>query len=205
MAFVAAPNIVEVQFRCTFQGSLTMNRIHVNVLHTPTSSDLATLVSELAGWWIDNVAPLVNVSLELREVYAKSLASQPGPEATFSEGLPVTGSLSGEALPANCSLAVSLRSNVTGRSSRGRWFWQGFEEGQSNGSLISSGILTSIDQALTNLRSDIIDLGFIWVIVSYRHDNAPRVGGPVYFNVLDITIIDNVVDSQRRRLPGRGR
>lgn len=205
MSFVETPNIVEVQFRCTFQGSQTMNRIHVNVMHEPTEADCIAVASDCAGWWVDNVAALVNVSLALREVYVKSLATQPGPEATFSAGLPLTGSLSGEALPANCSLAVSLRSNLTGRSSRGRWFWQGFEEGQCNGSIVSSGTIASIDAAMTNL-ADVIDSGgWTWTIVSYFSEGVPRPGGPVYFSVQDILLVDNVIDSQRRRLPGRGR
>jgi hypothetical protein len=58
---------------------------------------------------------------------------------------------------------------------------------------------------MTNLKSVIEGLGYVWVIVSYITDNAPRVGGPVYFEVNDILIVDDVIDSQRRRLPGRGR
>jgi hypothetical protein len=205
MPFVPAPNIVEVQFRQSLEGSQTMNRIHINVLETPTSAIILSILGNLKSWWEDNVEDLVSSNLELREMYGKSLETQPGPEATFSSGLPLAGTITTEPLPANCSLAVSLRSGETGRSSRGRWFWQGFTESQASGSTVSGGVVASIDAAMTNLKSVIDGLGYVWVIVSYFHDNAPRVGGPVYFAVNDILIVDDVIDSQRRRLPGRGR
>jgi hypothetical protein len=138
-------------------------------------------------------------------VYVKSIATQPGPEATFSAGLPAPGSLGDPALPNNVTVAASLRSNLTGRSARGRWYWQGLTEPQVTGNAIAAGVLTSIDAALTNLQSSIDGAGFAWVIVSFFTNNAPRVGGPVYFTVVDIVFVDDVVDSQRRRLPGRGR
>ena len=205
MAFVPAPNIVEVQFRQTLEGSMTMNRIHINVGVTPTSAIIAAILAALATWWEDNIQGIVSSNLELRELYGKSLETQPGPEATFSAGFPLAGGITTEPLPANCSLAVSLRSGETGRSSRGRWFWQGLCESQASGSTVSAGVVSSIDAAMTNLKDVIDGLSYVWSIVSFFHDNVPRVGGPVYFVVNDILIVDDVIDSQRRRLPGRGR
>jgi hypothetical protein len=204
MAFVPAPNIVEVQFRQSYAGERTMNRIHVDVLTTPTTTIINGVLSELADWWTGNVQANISNTLALREVYGKSLETQPGPEATFSAGLPASGALFDDPMPNNVSLAVSLRSGSTGRSARGRWFWQGFTTNQITGSVVDSGIGSTIDAAMTALRSAIVDLGYRWVIVSYTEDNAPRPGGPVYFQVNDILLVDNVVDSQRRRLPGRG-
>lgn len=205
MPFVPAPNICEVQFRTTFNGEQTMNRIHVDVLTTPTAAICASLAATCAQWWLTNVVALVPGELIIREVYVKSIESQPGPEATFSAGFPLAGSLGDPSLPNNVTVAASLRSNLTGRSARGRWYWQGLTEPQVTGNTIGAGVLVSIDGALTNLASTISGAGFLWVIVSFRTNNAPRVGGPVYFTVEDIVFVDDVVDSQRRRLPGRGR
>jgi hypothetical protein len=204
MAFVPAPGIVEVQFRQLLDGQRTMNRIHVDMLGTPVASDILQLIGDCAQWWVDNVAPLVAATCILREVYGKSLETEPGPEATFSAGLPQAGASGSPGLPNNVSLAMSLRSNQTGRSARGRWFWQGFTEDGVVGSLVNSGHVSSIDAALTALKGTIDADGWVWVIVSYNTAGAPRVGGPVYFPVLDVLAVDTVVDSQRRRLPGRG-
>lgn len=204
MAFVPAPNIVEVQFRYTLDGERAMNRIHVNVGATPSSGTIGPLLAECADWWDGNVKTLVPPEMALREVYGKSLEEAAAPEGTVSAGMPILGTFSGNLLPNNVSLAVSLRSGFTGRSSRGRWFWCGLSESQVTGSLVAGGTVSSIDAALTNLKSLIDGLGHTWVVVSYRENNAPRVGGPIYNVVETITIVDSIVDSQRRRLPGRG-
>lgn len=204
MSFVPAPNIVELQFRQTFDLQRTMNRIHINVLTVPTEAICQSIATAGAVWWTNNVAPLVPPELQLREVYCKSLAVENGPQATFSSGFPAPGALGQPALPNSVSIAASLRTGLTGRSARGRWFWQGLTENQVTGNEVAAGTLTSIDAALTNLKAAIAGLGYAWVIVSFFSGGGPRPGGPVYFLVSDILFIDSVVDSQRRRLPGRG-
>lgn len=204
MPFVPAPNIVEVQFRYTYAGERCMNRIHVNVGDTPTAANCNELVIECGDWWLANVPPLVASTLALREVYAKSLETAIAPESTRTAGLPASGTKVGDPLPNSTSLALSLRSAMSGRSARGRWFWLGFTEDQVDGNIVTNGAIVSLDAALTNLKSIIDGLSYVWVIVSYITNGAPRVGGPVYIDVATIAVVDSVVDSQRRRLPGRG-
>jgi hypothetical protein len=182
-----------------------MNRIHVNVGHAPTVEDCALIAQTVGDWWDDNVQAIVATNVVMREVYVKSIAVANGPEATYSAPFPLAGLLAGDSLPNNVSIAVSLRSGLTGRSARGRWFWYGITEGQVDANTMNVAAISIIDAAITNLREDIIGLGFQWVIVSYVANGAPRPGGPVYFIVTTITIVDSTVDSQRRRLPGRGR
>lgn len=205
MPFVPAPNIVEVQFRTTLNGEQTMNRIMVNVGTTPTVGIIGDIVNTAADWWIGNVSALTPPELILREVYAKSLQTSPGPEATFSAGLPAAGGLGQPSLPNNVTIAVSLRTGLTGRSARGRWFWQGLTEGQVVANDVTAGTGVSIVAAIDNLLSAIGDLGYDVTIVSFRSGGVPRPGGPVYFTVTDALLVDTVTDSQRRRLPGRGR
>lgn len=204
MPFVAAPNCLEVQFRYTYAGERTMNRIHVNVGTAPSFAGAAAVASLCADWWTTNVPPLVATTLALREVYVKSLHAASAPEATVTAGLPEAGTNVSPPLPNNVSLAVSLRSTFTGRSARGRWFWQGLCEDQVDGNVVTNGAIAGIDAALTNLLGVFNTAELPWVIISYRTNNAPRVGGPVYTDVTTIAVVDSVVDSQRRRLPGRG-
>lgn len=205
MAFVPAVNVVELQFRFTNDGQQTENRIHINVGTTPNSHHLS-VINELAfGWYEGNMVDLEPTSLTLREIYSKSLETQPGPEATLSTGLPLAGTVAFQALPSNATIAVSLRSGSTGRSSRGRWYWQQLTENIVDVNTVGTGMQADILAALRNLQSAISSAGYDWVIVSYRTNNAPRVGGPVYFSVADIILVDATIDSQRRRLPGRGR
>lgn len=204
MAFVATPNVVEVQWRGTFDSQLVMNRIHVNVLTTPTQATCQAVANACGPWWTTNVRAIVATNVSMREVYVKSLHVANAPDATFSSGFPSSGTATGDSLPNNVSLAVSLRTGLTGRSARGRWYWYGFVESQIDANTVSPGMVSTIDGAITNLLSTINGLGYQWVIVSYRSGGAPRVGGPVYFVVNNVTIVDSTVDSQKRRLPRRG-
>lgn len=205
MPFVPAPLLAEVQFRTTLSGEQTMNRIHVDMLEAPDATNLAELALTCADVWTGNISAITPPELVLREVYVKSLAEQPGPEATFSATLPAAGTLGQPPLPNNVTIAVSLRSGNTGRSARGRWYWQGLTEGQVTGNQVADGTQNAIDAALTNLRLAIAGIDRQWVIASFFSGGGPRPGGPVYFPVTDILLVDGVIDSQRRRLPGRGR
>jgi hypothetical protein len=205
MPLVEAPNIVSAQFRGLADGQLVMNTMHVDCLTEPTEAMCQSIATAGGTWWVGNVKTIVATNVGLREVYCRSLHEANAPEATYSSGLPSFGTATGDSLPNNVSLAVSLRSGLTGRSARGRWFWYGFVESQVDANTVNSGAMSSIDAAITNLISAIDALGFIPVIVSYRTNKAPRVGGPVYFPISNITIVDNTIDSMRRRLPHRGR
>jgi len=204
MAFVPAPNLVSVEFRCTWAGQQTENRINVDLLTAPTAANCQTLATACESWWEDNVVAITPDSLELREVFVRDQSQLNGFAATASPTGALPGTGGSPSLPNNVTICASVRTLFTGRSARGRWYWQGLMESQVTGNVVASGTLTSIDAALTNLASVIAGLSHFWVIASYISEGVPRPGGPVYFVVNDITFVDDVVDSQRRRLPGRG-
>lgn len=204
MAFVAAPNIIEVHFRGTFDGERVENRIHVNALTEPTTAICQSVAAAAGAWWDAEAQPYAASNVYLREVYCKSLHEANAAEGTYVFTPAAQGAATGDSLPNNVALALSLRTGLTGRSARGRWFWYGFVEGQVDASRVNPTTVGILQGAMTQLLTDISALGYQWSIVSFRTNNAPRVGGPVYFPVTDIVIVDSVVDSQRRRLPGRG-
>jgi len=204
MAFVSAPNIIECQVRCTWDGQQIMNRFHAHVDSGPTEAQCAFLASEVAAWWIANVKALVPATLSLREVFCKGLELENDVQATFSSGLPSAGTSGADSCPNNVALCCSLRTGLTGRSAHGRWYWAGLCESQVTGSTIASGTVASIVATLDALRNVLLAAGLNWMVVSFNHNGGPRAGGPVYFEVNDILAIDGIVDSQRKRLPGRG-
>jgi hypothetical protein len=205
MPFTAVPATIKVSVFGTMDGQQVMNRFYVSIGATlPSESDCQTIANIVGAWWTGNVQALVPEQVELRLVEARSVAEENGPVATFSAGLPAAGTLVQSLLPNNVSLAVSLRTGLAGRSARGRWFWYGLTEGQVALSEVDAGTAASIVGAMDNLLSDINGASAEIVIVSFFSGGGPRVGGPVKFIVTDMLLVDTVVDSQRRRLPGRG-
>jgi len=204
MAFVPAPNIVQVELRCTLDGQNIENRWNVNVFHEPTSADLTAIANNVASTVIEDWIPTIPDAVTFREIHLRSLHTANGIELTAPFPIPSNGSLVGGVLPSNVTLCVSLRSSSSGRSARGRLYWMGLVEGDVTGNVVSTPRGAAIVAAVQAMIAALTTAGYAWVIVSYFTNNAPRVGGPVYFLVQNALIVDSVVDSQRRRLPGRG-
>jgi len=201
MPFVPAPTIVKCSWFYTLNGQPAMNRIHVTTGTTlPTEAECASIAASGASWWEDNCQAIVHPNMILREVQAMSIAEANGPQAVFSSGFPLAGTLGQPGLPGNNSFCVSLRTGLTGRSARGRWYWAGLTEGQVTDNEVLSGSVTSIVAALDNLINALTSGPIQPVIVSFVSGGVPRVGGPVYFPITDALAVDNVVDSQRGRL-----
>lgn len=201
MAFVPVPATVKCSFFYTLNGEPAMNRFHVSVGATlPSQGDCQTIANNLDTWWQGNVQAIISSSMAIREIECVSIAEENGPQATFSSGYPIAGALSSPSLPGNNALCVSLRSGLTGRSARGRWFWCGLTEGQVTGNVVGTGDVTSILAAMNNLLTTITSLSAQPVIVSYVSGGVPRPGGPVKFIINQAIAVDSTIDSQRGRL-----
>jgi len=204
MPFVPAPNIVRLEIRATKAGQKIENRLHINCFHEPTMADFSAIhsivVTSVTSAWV----PQLPGDLTLNSNFFVSLHEENGIqlEAPYAAGL--VGTNLGQAAPNQNTICVSLRSGAAGRSARGRLYWMGLTEEQYNGNVMDAPDLTAIVGAVDNLRAQLIAGGYHWMIVSYIHNNAPRVGGPVYFDILSVLAVDNVLDSQRRRMPGHG-
>jgi len=201
MALPVVPATVKASWFYTLNGEPAMNRMHIGVAATlPSAGDCATIASAMANWWLTNCVGLVPPVMSLRAVEVISIAEANGPQATFSAGLPTPGTHNFGSMPGNCSFCVSLRTGLTGRSARGRWYWAGLCEDQVLDNTVNSGTITSIVGAIDNLLTTITALSAFPVIVSYISGGVPRPGGPVKFIITDALATDNIVDSQRGRL-----
>jgi len=201
MPFVAVPAAIKVSWFYDYNGQPCMNRLYVNRTESlPTAATCAAVAQQAADWWVGNCRALVPATCQLRLVEAVSVAVQNGPSATFSSGLPSVGTHGSPALPGNVTICVSLRTGLTGRSARGRWYWVGLSEDQVAGNLLDGGVATSITAALDNLLTAMNAISSAPLIVSFENNGAPRVGGPVKFFITDALMTDTVIDSQRGRL-----
>lgn len=205
MPFIAAPNIVQCELRGILDGQHVENRIYVNCLHEPVIGDLNAIAGALSNSVSSNWVPLMPTSWRLNEFFLRSLQSINAIQATYPQPSgSFTGTDTNPQLPNNCTICVSLRSNFAGRSARGRLYWQALTEGNVTGNTVLTSPGNAIVSAVQSLDVNITALGFEWSIVSFRSNGVVRPGGPVYFPVNGVLLVDNTVDSQRRRLPGRG-
>lgn len=204
MPFVAAPNIVEVEIRAILDGQHIENRIMIDVLTVPTATICETAAATVMGWVLAHYRDTIPAEVTFTEVVATSLATIDGAQFTATYTDATIGGVSGGSMPNEVSLCASLRSGLRGRSARGRFYALAVPRSQVVGNNADPTFVAGLVTVMTDLKTAIEAAGWLWVIVSYITEGAPRVGGPVYYTVATISYTDNIVDSQRRRKPGNG-
>jgi len=204
MPFVPAPNIVMVEIRAIMDSQHIENRIMVDVLTEPTPTICSDLAALVGGWVGTSYVNTVTADVTFTEVVATSQHSIDGPQATFSAFADAVGNVAGQAMPNETSLCLSLRTGNRGRSARGRLYMFGIPRSVVNLNTADATYLSGVVGLFETLMSDINGLGWLWVIVSYVSEGAPRPGGPVYFPITEMLFTDPTVDSQQRRKPGVG-
>lgn len=110
---------------------------------------------------------------------------------------PNVGTRTGDALPANCALVISKRTGYSGRVNHGRMYLPGANDGDAAQSIMSNAYMISANLLAAQLLSygGPVSLPGEWSFPSIKQ---------LAMKTITSTIIDNVLDSQRRRLPGRG-
>jgi len=205
MAFVPAPNIIMCEFRYLQDGQRTENRVMIDNLAAVDAAALEAVAVAAWDWWDGTYSPFISNVVTLREIVTTDLSEQNGDQFTYAPDTTTTGENTGGAMPNEVTLCLSLRSGARGRSARARWFLAGLpREALATTNAVSSAYADDSSGALQDFVDAIDALAKKVVIVSYRTNNAPRVGGPVYFVVSSVVVTDNIVDSQRKRKPGVG-
>jgi len=160
-------------------------------------SDLNALAQ---NWWTANgtaIRAAASVNLTYQSVRIRDMSSSAGEEGEFVIPSGTTGTIGEDTVPYNATSVLSWRSSHVGRSGRGRWYFCGIPENQVSGNIVSAGyqvLLAAVAAAITGYSGT--------VAVPVDSVVASKTDGVLYTIVG--TIIDLFVDSQRRRLQGRG-
>jgi hypothetical protein len=206
MAFVPVPKAVEVNLNFLMLGQLMQNGLYFakSGLDTWTEADMTALAGDIVDWWQAGLALQLTTALSLQNVTVTDLKSATAASITYTTGLPDTGVGTDDPLPTNVAMCVSFRTAGRGRSSRGRNYVVGFGDQQANGNVFGSTLGTSVTSAYSDLFTIASNNNCDWVVVSRVSEGVEREFGLVQ-PVVAATLVDLFVDSQRRRLPGRGR
>lgn len=210
MPFVPVANTVLAELRMTLDGQQVENTLWFEAAAGVNALIMSDLAQLLQDWWVANYAPQTSVNLQLIEIVISDQTTATGLQVTQSPGTPTLGTIVSDALPNNVSFTVSFRTALRGRSFRGRNYVVGIPESVAALSHLQAGYVAGWQVAYAQLLSDLSAVGdWEWVVVSrfsgtdVDGDPIPRVAG-ITTPVTNVVIVDDVVDSQRRRLPGRG-
>jgi len=202
-AFIPVANVAKV----TMKYQLNLNEVE-NVFHflhdgPMTRGDLISLTENVVSSWITNIAPQQPSSLELKTVEGIDLSA---PSSIIdTQRVDTFGGSANAALPGNVTLSIKFDGGFAGRSKRGRMYWLQLMEPAVVGDLVQTADLGAIVGGVEAFFEDIASGTGDWahVVVSYCQAGAWLSDGEV--TLIDNYSSDGIVDSQRRRLTGRGR
>jgi len=211
MPFIPVPNSALVELRYTANGQQVENTLWFDLGQVPATADLQALVGATFGWWSDNVKPLQAAAVQLREIFATSMHSADGPIYTFAPSVAEFGTNNQPIQPGNVTLSISFRTAQRGRSFRGRNYAIGLTEPDTEANTVVGTKVTEWQAAYFELIALASAAGWTWCIASRFSGVDPVTKKPipretgVTSDVTGVIVVDGNVDSQRRRLTGRGK
>jgi hypothetical protein len=201
MPFIPVPSTAMVELFYTQDGQKMENTLYFGQAEAYDAAELTTLATEVRDWAIEFLLPQMASAVVMTGVKATSLESDTAPAIEITGGGP--GGVAGAALPNNVALVVKFLTAARGRSGRGRNYFPGLTEAN----VVANTVDASVANAIVDAYEQLLEAGTItegaWVVVSRFEDLAPRDPG-ISQLVTSVALTDRIVDSQRRRLPGRG-
>lgn len=210
MPFVPVENTVLVEFRYLYDSQKCENTLWFTAEEAPTPANMTVLLGSLRSWFTSDLADFMVEDVSLSELVATDQTSNTGPQVGV-DTTDLTGNVEETGNPGNVTYTVSFRTAFRGRSFRGRNYICG----------VPISVVENINHVLATYRSGLVaaytnlittvDLGvYVWSAVSRfsgvdpdTHVPIPREAG-ISTPITSATTVDDILDSQRRRLPGRG-
>jgi hypothetical protein len=200
--FIPAPNVAQVRAIGSLHGSIVSNVFYFEKESQWTGAELQTLAGQVGESWDAFISPNIATDYVLTAVKARGLDTQEDAYGETTEN--AAGDLVSPGLPNNCTVAIKFATALSGRSNRGRMFLAGLTEAQVLGDQLVAGMAATLAGAVAAFFGEVAGAtGSQHVVVSYCNGGEWRTTA-VTTPVTAYTC-DGIMDSQRRRLLGRGR
>lgn len=202
MAFIPVENTCQCELIFLLDGQFVENTLYFERAGAWTVEDAMAYAETIYDWWVAELSPNTSSAVTLQRVRMTDLSAADALSVEYVPVTPANGGNASPALPNNVTMTTTFATAGRGRSSRGRNYYVQLTEADVAANVVLAARVASAQGAYAALMiiadGDPVD----WVVVSRYHNNAPRVTGETYH--ITSTRTNNIVDSQRRRLPGRG-
>jgi len=203
MAFIPVTNCVMAELRFTLDGQHVENTLYFQRASAWTAPLGVLLGDHLFTWWVDNMAPDLSDAISLDTVHVTDLTTVSGFAVDFVPAASEPGIVGNPSLPNNCAICISFRTEARGRTGRGRNYICGIPQSHVTLNTLDTGDGIDFVAAYNALPTVAGASAATWVVVSRFLDGAPRAAG-LTRSITTVILQDLTIDSQRRRLPGRG-
>jgi len=201
MAFQSAPECAEAVIQCTFGGVAVANVLNFRKLfsaYDQTAIDnLAEAVDGVVG---ASYLGLISSDVNYSGTLVRGLENELDLTA-FNNVSSAPGALTDDSLPANVTLCATLRTGLTGRSARGRFYLLPTVQNlmttpNTFSSAVGTGLVTMLEDMI------VATLAVDWQLVVLSRFNAGVKRTTAINNrVLTVEVRNLTSDSQRGRLP----
>jgi len=211
--FIPAPNCALIEAIYTYGGWIIENTFHIQKSSPFTMLDLQGAVTAFDNWdstGVNRWALQRRGECVLIQWKARALDSLTAPVYIFT--LPASrpgGAGTGGAMPGGSTFCLQWQTGHAGRSQRGRLYVPGLStndlQAAPNQNLMIASVANAMVTSLNTLIAALAGLGtpITLVVVSYRTGGAWRTTAQAT-PITNAAYADLAVDSQRRRLAGRG-
>ena len=197
-------NVAEVTMTFLQDGQYVINKHHFLNTSGWDEGSLNNLGTAVREWWDTNIKAHAPTNLSLREIEVVDLTLGSGLGITVATGLPIAGTSSSPAMPNNVTLAIKKGTGLVGRSFRGRTCHIGLTDADVDINTVNPTGVSYLTDAYDALREPLgVVIPVDMCVLSEVSGGVQRAAG-ICTPVTGIAV-DPIVDSQRRRLPGRGR
>lgn len=205
MAYTNGIQVAElvVKGQCDLQE--LNNTLYFKYVSTVTLTELTQLATDMRDFWENNALAQLPTTYEFLGVKASDLTTQTSETVEIAATSINNGTLTSLALPNHNSFTITFNTNNRGRSYRGRNFWPLLTESDVSNNELSEGRANNIRGVYSLMVGpDELSSGWTWGVFS-RIQNKVQLTNGIFTPIQSVKYTDRVVDSQRRRLPKRGR
>jgi hypothetical protein len=194
---IVIPHTARVTHQYTQHGQQRVGVLHYFIpLGNPTDADMSALASHLKDAWDSNGKAACSNQLALEQIQVTNIDHAGGNQYTLDLNPPSPGTVNNPPSPGNSTHTASFRTAKTGRKYRGRNFLPGLVDQ-----------FTNDDDTVNSAR---LIAAAAWVAQwmfglpgAWQLGVASQVVGAT--EPVTTIIFENILDSMRKRLPGRGR
>lgn len=207
MADVYNPWVAKCVISGTLDGQLVQNALYFENLGDGSPEwnmgRLESLNAIVASWLNVDLCAVLSNQMSFTSITSTQLKEDGGLQAISPLTPPAVGDVNSEAMPNNVALCATITTAERGRAGRGRIYLAGLGRSQTEQSRVLAGPLAAINGKLDDLLSAAVAADFRMGVYSRYYKKVKRDLGK-FTAATGFAVLDSVLDSQRRRLPGRG-
>lgn len=199
MPLTPVPHCVKTEIRHIIDAQNVYVTYFTQLTAEPDATELEAMANAAETSWGTHWQPLLTTAAQLVEIVCTSLTGLTGARVSHLVDPPLAGSVPGNYLPLNSTLAIKKNTGNRGKGRNGRIYWPQLTETNVTGDLADPVYVALLVTAAHDMGTDIA-LGApagADDVVAHQHGAHAGTSDPIISYVAS----DNYIDSQRDRLP----